>query len=1234
MKSNMKLHSSARFGRSIIFVLLVCISNVCFGQVNPMKSPLTTTERQAYLQYIKSNLNSDDISLYIQRYIEEDVLIAKENENWDPVLTTIGDFKKMATKVSDSLAVIVYLDSLDAIINREEKPINLSILNKKTVNSKKDEYAPCLSLDGKTLYFTRGDKGNILTGEDIYVSQWDVSEKKWGRANKIGSPVNTEGENESIISISSDQQQMLLYKTDPKGAKGDIYITTINPKTNWWQKPAPLSKAINSPDWEGSGFLSADGRYLLFTSSKRNSSGPYAPKGTTYHGDTWGNTDIYLAEWVNGGWSEPIPLNNNINTPFAEMSPYLSADGMTLYFSSDGHPGFGRLDVFMSKRENPSDWNSWGEPKNLGKYVNSPWNDWDYIFPNNSDKAFFAQERDVTGWFGGGAKQFDIVVSNLRGIVPSPCTEEIKIPVEEHERFMDQGPAQSKKPVEVELVDPETRERIAKTTALPGDTAKFFISCSQPYEVLVTSDHIPVNKVPPVPPRTTPGSRPKAEQERIEQANKRKKAEEERQQELDDDIEDLEEEAEEQIAEQREEVEQEEEQELKQKEEKIEREAQEELEKEKEAAREDAQERLAEQKKQAEESFDESMPEAAKENVLDALEKQSEEELAQKLSEVERESEKEKESTLSEVRKETEERIQEKVKEIEREVQETLKEKKERVEEKYREEIAEDSWEGPEEYVDPARTKQNETRKTVGPRASSPVEPNVFIKNPYEVDDPQVWEQLDEEARELAPDLEAVDSMLSAFDPSDTLLLDWPVRSVKELDPKFPSDALPDTAFWVVSAYFDHDARAPGYLRDWNNGSITYDLADGYSHAGTDIMAFPFSWERFSNNEIEIVAAADGVIISIVDGESDKNCQINRSVRGNSVGIMHGNGTTTWYGHLTTGSTGHNKVGQSVKSGQYLGLMGSSGASTGPHLHFAMLTPDRKDIDPYKGPGSSSKRSMWRKQKPYRNPAISAIFTHAYIPQIRSCGVPEKTHKSSEFSPGDEVVVGVYFRDLIKDDVIHYTMLNPAGELVSSGEHLNESTLSLGSVFWKYGLPRRAQSGVWKIQVQYRDKMHLAYFNVTGEEDWKETLPPIAETEATGPKQVVHKPIVVIDSEKLDRPLKGDKICFETWAIKFAFNSAELTRIDKFMIDGFYDDIMNYPGRVIEITGHTDPVGSAAYNKILGQRRADAIKAYFIEKGTDPIFIKTRSKGEEEPLFFNGVINNEMSRRVGICILN
>ncbi|MFN3306921.1 MAG: OmpA family protein, partial [Candidatus Kapaibacteriota bacterium] len=103
---------------------------------------------------------------------------------------------------------------------------------------------------------------------------------------------------------------------------------------------------------------------------------------------------------TDSGWSTPINLGTTINTPYAERSPYLHPDGKTLYFSSDGHPGLGRLDVFKSVRVREDSWTEWSEPINLGKEINTILDDWGYKISLRGDSAFFASHWRTDGYGG------------------------------------------------------------------------------------------------------------------------------------------------------------------------------------------------------------------------------------------------------------------------------------------------------------------------------------------------------------------------------------------------------------------------------------------------------------------------------------------------------------------------------------------------------------------------------------------------------------------------------------------------------------------------------------------------------------------------------------------------------------------------------------------------------------------------------------------------------------------
>lgn len=112
-----------------------------------------------------------------------------------------------------------------------------------------------------------------------------------------------------------------------------------------------------------------------------------------FHGDRLPVSDLYLSHKNDSGsWDPPIRLPKTINTPYTERSPFLHPDMKTLYFSSDGHGGLGKLDVFMSTRLADSCWDCWSKPVNLGKEINSINSDWGYKISTDGQVAYFSKD--------------------------------------------------------------------------------------------------------------------------------------------------------------------------------------------------------------------------------------------------------------------------------------------------------------------------------------------------------------------------------------------------------------------------------------------------------------------------------------------------------------------------------------------------------------------------------------------------------------------------------------------------------------------------------------------------------------------------------------------------------------------------------------------------------------------------------------------------------------------------
>jgi len=114
--------------------------------------------------------------------------------------------------------------------------------------------------------------------------------------------------------------------------------------------------------------------------------------------DTHGDQDLYVSfRLTNGEWSKPKNLGKNINTKGAENSPFLASDGVTIYFSTNGLPGYGKNDIFLSRRLDDS-WTNWSEPENLGPSVNTPDFDAYFSIPASGDFAYLVSGENSLTW--------------------------------------------------------------------------------------------------------------------------------------------------------------------------------------------------------------------------------------------------------------------------------------------------------------------------------------------------------------------------------------------------------------------------------------------------------------------------------------------------------------------------------------------------------------------------------------------------------------------------------------------------------------------------------------------------------------------------------------------------------------------------------------------------------------------------------------------------------------------
>lgn len=366
-----------------ILLLIIIILNISIlkSQDGPDQELLyyspTPENEGKYYDIIYDYSPSEEAFIALVRFIELK-LIAKD---WTAAVNVLNNYKEDFPNKKE------HIESMIEIITRkDEKLIELNIGS--GVNAASSEIAPIQTADEKTLYFTSTKRdGFDNETDDIFFSK-RVNDT-WTPAQKLDAPFNSPDTEESPQGITTDGNTMVLfgnYKETPGG--GDLYYAERTPYG--WSEAIQYPEGINTEHFECDGKLTSDGKAFIFVSDRPGGIGEYVKYNTLKNGSLFGNTDMYVSLKTADGWSQPINLGDIVNTPGAERKPFLHPDGKTLYFSSDGHPGLGRLDLYMSKRLDPDDWTKWSKPINLGKEINSPSNERGAIVNTDGGLAYFA----------------------------------------------------------------------------------------------------------------------------------------------------------------------------------------------------------------------------------------------------------------------------------------------------------------------------------------------------------------------------------------------------------------------------------------------------------------------------------------------------------------------------------------------------------------------------------------------------------------------------------------------------------------------------------------------------------------------------------------------------------------------------------------------------------------------------------------------------------------------------
>jgi len=250
------------------------------------------------------------------------------------------------------------------------------------VNSKYVDKSPTISPDGKTIYFVRENAPEGYGGQDIYYTTRS-DDGKWSKSQNLGRPLNNNNNN-FVNAVMPDNNTLMAINSYNRMHSDQVLAFTYRTKDGW---STPTVKSIYRLQHLGrwvSFDLAADGKAVIFTMKRP---------------DTYGGRDLYVSFLqADGNFSTPKNLGPTLNTAGNEHCPFLAADGKTLYFDTDGHPGYGGRDIFMSKRLDDS-WTNWETPKNLGPAINTKGADEGLVIPASGEYAYFVSDKETFGGY-------------------------------------------------------------------------------------------------------------------------------------------------------------------------------------------------------------------------------------------------------------------------------------------------------------------------------------------------------------------------------------------------------------------------------------------------------------------------------------------------------------------------------------------------------------------------------------------------------------------------------------------------------------------------------------------------------------------------------------------------------------------------------------------------------------------------------------------------------------------
>jgi len=332
-----------------------------------------------YAKAIEGGYNDEELELHYAKALK----VNGEYSEAQKVLSDYLDFmtvEKYADRARRELSNLRKIDSLSLIVKK------IIVAEAIGINTEHLEYSPFVH--NNELYFASAREETVFERHgvpytDIYKAQLNGLSIAENSVEPLSKLFNTSEINEGSLAISPDGNTLVFAKGNSNDKRGRNHVSLFISKKKNGQWSTPVLMPINSPDsWDTSPAFSRNGQTLYFASDR--------PGG-------YGGSDIYRASLNNRGrWGNVTNMGAGVNTGEDEVFPYISPDNK-LYFASEGHVGFGMLDIFVAVRKDGKI-----SIENMGPSVNSPYDDFGLVYSDYPFEGFFTSNRP------GGAGQDDI----------------------------------------------------------------------------------------------------------------------------------------------------------------------------------------------------------------------------------------------------------------------------------------------------------------------------------------------------------------------------------------------------------------------------------------------------------------------------------------------------------------------------------------------------------------------------------------------------------------------------------------------------------------------------------------------------------------------------------------------------------------------------------------------------------------------------------------------------------